>query len=423
MSNATAAPEATQIDLTNVDFWVGDPYPTFKWLRDHDPVFRHQPGAMPGAREFWALTKHADVAHVSKNPALFRSGDGTLLYEKDIYAPPAQVQPIDILQMDDPRHRWMRALVSKGFTPNALKRLEFDIRQVAAGILDKVEDMASAGVPIDFVDDLAAQLPAAVVGAMLGVPPEDYHLVKHWTDTHADSGAESRQGTAATAQLPDVAARLAMAEYFRAMQAQRMDHPREDLVSILLTAEVDGEKLTQAEQVGFFNILLIAGNDTTRNTASAGLLALGENPREKARLLNDPSLMPTAVEEMLRWSSPVTYFRRTATEDTELRGKRIRKGDWVAVYYGSANRDEDVFNEPDRFDVGRSPNPHIAFGGGGPHFCLGASLARLELRVLFEELFSRFPEIAVTGEPEWNRSNFFRGFTHLPVSLGNPRRA
>jgi cholest-4-en-3-one 26-monooxygenase len=254
---------------------------------------------------------------------------------------------------------------------------------------------------------------------MLGVPPEDYHLVKHWTDTHADSGAESRQGS--TAELPDMAARVAMTEYFIAMQAQRANHPRDDLVSILLTAEVDGEQLSQAEQIGFFNILLIAGNDTTRNTASAGLLALGENPREKARLLNDPSLMPTAVEEMLRWSSPVAYFRRTAAEDTELRGKRIRKGDWVAVYYGSANRDEDVFNEPDRFDVGRDPNPHIAFGGGGPHFCLGASLARLELRVLFEELFSRFPEIAVTGKPEWNRSNFFRGFTHLPVSLGTPR--
>jgi cholest-4-en-3-one 26-monooxygenase len=419
MANAAVAPEAAQIDLTSVELWVGDPYPTFKWLRNHDPVFRHQPGMMPGGREFWAITKHADVAYVSKNPALFRSGDGTLLYEKDIYLQPTQVRPIDIVQMDDPRHRWMRALVSKGFTPTALKRLESDIRQVAGAILDKVEDMARAGVPIDFVDDVAAQLPAAVVGAMLGVPPEDYHLVKHWTDTHADSGAESRQGS--TAELPDMAARVAMTEYFIAMQAQRANHPRDDLVSILLTAEVDGEQLSQAEQIGFFNILLIAGNDTTRNTASAGLLALGENPREKARLLNDPSLMPTAVEEMLRWSSPVAYFRRTAAEDTELRGKRIRKGDWVAVYYGSANRDEDVFNEPDRFDVGRDPNPHIAFGGGGPHFCLGASLARLELRVLFEELFSRFPEIAVTGKPEWNRSNFFRGFTHLPVSLGTPR--
>ncbi len=363
-----------EVDLSASEFWMGDPYPTLKWLRNNDPVYRHP--APPGGRPFWAVTKYDDIVSISKTPSTFVSAQGIGLVEQG----ETRVAPPTLVDLDDPDHKWMRALVSKGFTPLTMRRLEPHVRELVTGILDRAGRLREC----DFVAEIAAQLPIAVIGEMLGVPRE-------------------------------------MFGYLAQMQEDRETAPREDLVSILMQAEVDGQKLTLAERQGFFLLLEFAGNETTRNVISGGMLALSENSDQKARLINDPGLTQTAVEEMLRWTSPVTHFRRTAVRDVELGGRQLREGDWVVVYFGSGNRDEETFADADRFDVGRIPNHHIAFGGGGPHFCLGAALGRLEIRVMYEELLRRFPDVDLVGPPERTPSNFIRGFTSMPVNVGRER--
>jgi cytochrome P450 len=391
-----------RIDLTRPEFWMADPYPALAHLRRTDPVHYHDTSAHP----FWAVTRHDDIVTVSKSPETFCSGKGIAIQggsgeEMEEYE--------NLVTMDDPAHKWLRALVSRGFTPGRIRTLESHVRALTTGILDDV----SGRDEIDFVEDVAALLPSSVIGELLGVPRHDQHLIKEWSDGITEGGGggdgQSENGFAAIGQ---------MMTYLAGMQESRRQSPTDDLVSLLMQSEIDGRQLSEQAQRGFFLLLEFAGNETTRNTIVGGLLALHEYPAQAQLLRVDSSLIGSAAEEMLRFVSPVTHFRRTATKDAELRGRRIAEGEWLVLFYGAGNRDPEVFPAPDDFDVTRHPNPHVALGGGGPHFCLGAALGRLEIRVMFEELLRRFPDVEVAGPPTRVRSNFIRGFKTLPVRLG-----
>jgi cytochrome P450 len=271
-----------------------------------------------------------------------------------------------LVTTDDPRHKWLRALVSKGFTPPRIRELESHIRELTSSILDGV----SGRDEVDFVEDIAGVLPVYVIGEMLGVPREDQHLIKEWSDALTE-GQEG--GASITAE--GVEAFRSMMEYLSRMQDLRREAPTDDLVSLLMTAEVDGDRLDENAQQGFFLLLEFAGNETTRNTIAGGLLALHEHPDQWTALRDDPSLVPSAAEEMLRFVSPVTHFRRTVTRDAAIAGHPVSAGDWVVVFYPAGNRDPEVFSDPDRFDITRRPNPHIALGGGGTAL-LSRSIAR-----------------------------------------------
>jgi cholest-4-en-3-one 26-monooxygenase len=283
------------------------------------------------------------------------------------------------------------------------------VRESANQIIDAIADRGEC----DFVKNVAVELPLQVIAEMLGVPQADRHFVFACSNRMVGFDDPEYQ----TSPEDSVAAATEMYAYANQLALERRDHPRDDLVSVLMTAEVDGERLTELEFDLFFILLSVAGNETTRNLISGGMLALFEHPAERDRLLADPALIPSAVEEMLRWVSPLIHFRRTATRDTEIRGQAIRANQKVMMFYPSANRDEEIFPEPYRFDVTRSPNDHLAFGIG-EHFCLGAGFARKEVKVMFQELFRRLPKLEVTGPPERLRSNFINGVKHLPVRVG-----
>jgi cholest-4-en-3-one 26-monooxygenase len=391
-----------QIDLTRPEFWMADPYPTLARLRATDPVHYHDTAAHP----FWALTRHDDIVVVSKSPETFCSGQGIAIQGG---SGDDMAEFENLVTMDDPAHKWLRALVSRGFTPGRIRTLEAHVRELTTSILDDV----SGRDEIDFVEDVAALLPSYVIGELLGVPREDQRLIKVWSDGITEGGGggdgQNEDGFAAIGH---------MMTYLAGMQEARRESPTDDLVSLLMQAEIDGRQLSETAQRGFFLLLEFAGNETTRNTIVGGLLALAENPEQTQLLRDDPGLMGSAAEEMLRFVSPVTHFRRTATRDAELRGRQIRQGDWLVLFYGAGNRDPEVFAAPDEFDVTRHPNPHVALGGGGPHFCLGAALGRLEIRVMFEELLRRFPHFELAGPPTRVRSNFIRGIKSLAVRLG-----
>jgi cholest-4-en-3-one 26-monooxygenase len=343
---------------------------------------------------------------VSKNPELFSSAQGTII----------GLEPEgSMLSMDNPRHKKLRSLVEKGFTARMVRDLEPHTREVTRRVFDELADADE----IDFVSRISAELPLRVILEMLDTPAGDANYLKELGDVmvgNADpdynpAGARDEGSTPAQAQME-------MFNYFKSLAEERKRNPGDDLVSALLQAELDGERFDEMDFLIFCMLLVIAGNETTRNLVSGGMLLLFEFPDERKRLQNDPSLMPTAVEEMLRMVTSVMHFERTATLDTEIRGQRIFEGEKVCMWYVAANRDGEVFREPDRFDAGRQPNPHLAFGGGGPHFCLGASLARQEIRALFEELLVRYPAIEQAGPAERLRSNFIRGIKSLPVKLG-----
>jgi cholest-4-en-3-one 26-monooxygenase len=312
-----------------------------------------------------------------------------------------------MLNMDPPQHTRYRRLVSTGFTPKIVRQLEPHVRERTSRIVDAVAAKGSC----DFVTEIAAQLPLGVICDLIGVPEEAHQQIFDWSNRligfdDPEYATTMEQGQAAAAQ---------MFMYAHSLAAERKLEPKADVISILLEAEIEGEKLSDPEFDAFFMLLAVAGNETTRNLISGGMLALIEHPEQRARLMADPALMPTAVEEMLRWVSPLIYFRRTLQRDASVGGVEMREGEKVAMYYPSANRDESIFERADEFDVARSPNPHLAFGGGGPHFCLGASLARLEIRCMFEELMQRLPDIELAGPVQRLRSNFINGIKHMPV--------
>jgi cytochrome P450 len=394
-----------EVDLSDPDlFQSGDPLGAFKLLQREAPVYWNA-----GKHDrFWALTKYADVVGVSKNPDIFSSAQGTII----------GLEPEgSMLSMDNPRHKKLRSLVEKGFTARLVRDLEPHTREVTGLIFDEIGDAAE----VDFVDKISAELPLRVIVEMLGTPREDARYLKDLGDVMVGNADPDYNPTSAGAEDGAGAAQMEMFNYFKSLAEERKQNPGDDLVSVLLQADLDGEKFDELDFLIFCMLLVIAGNETTRNLITGGMTLLFDNPDEMRRLRDDPSLMPTAVEEMLRLTTSVMHFERTATRDTEIRGQAIAEGEKVCMWYVAANRDAEVFTDADRFDVGRQPNPHLAFGGGGPHFCLGASLARQEIRALFEELLRRYPDIEQRGPAERLRSNFIRGIKSLPVSLGARR--
>jgi cholest-4-en-3-one 26-monooxygenase len=402
---AAAPQRLSEIDLANPDTYVpAVPHAAFKLLRTTAPVFWHKD---PEGPSFWAITKYQDVVTVSRDPKTFSSARRTALFQELGPEELAQTQML-MLNMDAPRHTKIRALVNKGFTPRMVARLEPHVREITTEIIDAVARKGQC----DFVKDVAAELPLHVIAEMMGIPIEDRHALFDWSNRLI--GFDDPEY--ATSEEDGKKAAMEVYTYANKLAVERKNKPGDDLVSLLMSAEVDGEKLTELEFDLFFLLLMVAGNETTRNLISGGMLALMEHPEERARLLQDPSLMPTAVDEMLRWVSPVMSFRRTATRDTEIRGQKIREGDKVLIYYASANRDEEVFPDSDRFDVARTPNDHLAFGIG-EHFCLGSSLARLEIRVIFEELLRRLPDMEPAGPVARLRSSLINGIKRMPVAF------
>jgi cholest-4-en-3-one 26-monooxygenase len=398
--------ELKDVDLVDRDNYVeGVPHEMFEVLRREAPVYWHEEPEGPG---FWAVTRYDDVVTVNRDNELYSSARrSALLMEQDEES--LAQQRLMMLNMDPPMHTRYRLLVNKGFTPRMVGRLEERARHYVNAMIDNVSEKGEC----DFVTDLAAELPLQVIAEIMGVPQEDRHLVFDWSNRMIGADdpeySESREAAfEASAELYAYANQLA---------AKKRADPDDDIISVLLQAEVDGDRLTELEFDLFFLLLTVAGNETTRNLIAHGQLALMEHPDQRTKLLADPALLPTAVDEMLRWGSPVMHFRRTAQRDTEIRGQRIGEGDKVVIFYISANRDEDVFDNPYVFDVERSPNEHVAFGGGGPHFCLGANLARLEIRVMFEELLRRVPDMELSGPVQRLRSNFINGIKHIPVSF------
>jgi cholest-4-en-3-one 26-monooxygenase len=402
--------QLTEIDLTNPDSFVeAYPHEAFKRLRREAPIYKHP----DEDGYFYALTRYEDVVAVSQDAQTFSSARGTNIPVMRDEQGLALLQML-MLNMDPPRHTKYRRLVSAGFTPAMIRKLEPHVREMTDRIIDNV----AARGECDFVTEIAAELPLQAIAELIGVPLEDRHKIFEWSNRligfdDPEYGNSTEGGREAATQ---------MFMYANELATTRRAQPQQDLVSVLMDAEVDGERLSEPEFDAFFLLLAVAGNETTRNAISGGMLALFEHPEQRARLAADPSLMPSAIEEILRWVAPVMYFRRTALRDAELRGTPIREGDRVVLYYGSANRDEEVFPDGDVFDVGRSPNQHLSFGAGGPHFCLGASLARLEMRMMFEQVLARLPDIELAGPAPRLRSNFINGIKHMPVRF-TPQRA
>jgi cholest-4-en-3-one 26-monooxygenase len=400
--------QLSDIDLLDRDrFTQGIPHEWFTFLRREAPVYHHPE---PGGPGFWVLTKYDDVVSVGRDGTTFssqQSRGGVVLLEGPTDGSQAFEGGNLMLTMDAPEHTRYRKLVNHGFTPRRVAALEPHIRDLANGIIDEVIEAGEC----DFVVDVAAELPLQVIAEMVGVPHEDRHKLFEWSNRLV--GSEDPEYIVTDTEIQ--AAQVEMFMYANELAAERRANPRDDIMTALLEAEVDGDRLTEMDFNLFFMLLTVAGNETTRNSISHGMQALLDHPAEYEALVKDPTLINPATEEILRWASPVMFFRRNVTTDTEIRGQQIKAGDKVSIWYVSANRDEDVFDDPFRFDIRRDPNDHVAFGGGGPHHCLGANLARMEIRVLFEELTRRVATVERAGPAELLRSNFIGGIKHLPV--------
>ncbi|MEO8605985.1 MAG: cytochrome P450 [bacterium] len=377
-------------------FTSDDSLRAFQRLRAEAPVYWH---ATPG---FWTLTRLDDVVAVSRDPATFCSGRGVLLADSEREIAPRQ----SIIYMDPPEHSKYRKLAQPAFSPGRLRALEARIAATARALLARIEP----GRPCDLVDAFAAPLPMLVIADLLGVPGSDRAQFKQWSDAIIEAGS--------TPTETNMAQSMELLAYFSSVLAERRQTPGEDLISVLLTSEVDGERLEEFDLLMFCMTLLVAGNETTRNLISHGAHALATHPAEHARLAADATLLPRAVEEMLRWGSPIMSFMRTATRDTTIRDTPIRAGDRLLLLYAAANRDEAVFGaDAESFSIGRDTSRHVAFGFG-EHFCLGAALARMEGRIAFAELMARFPRLELAGEVERLPSLFLRGIVRLPMTLG-----
>ncbi len=394
----------TIVDLYSADTYAQSmPHEAFTALRKHDPVLWH---TEPGGPGYWALTRYEDIVTISSDSSLFSSERGGTNIE-DMPEDAMTLLRTILINMDPPRHTKYRRLVATGFTPKIVSQTEPHVREITKRIVDNIARKGSC----DFVTDIAAQLPLAVICEMLGVPEEDHAKVFDWSNRLIGFDDPEYNTSAEDGRI----AATEMFVYAHGLAAERKARPKADIISILMGTEIDGDLLSEADFDGFFILLAVAGNETTRNLISGAMLALIEHPEQRARLLADPALMTTAVEEFLRWVSPLIYFRRTLSRDVVVGGQQMREGDKVAMYYPSGNRDEAIFEAGEAFDITRSPNPHMAFGGGGSHFCLGASLARLEIRCMFEELLRRLPDIELDGPVQRLRSNFINGIKHMPV--------
>jgi cytochrome P450 len=406
------------IDLTELDrFAAGFPHDLFTTLRREAPVWFHPPTAhTPGDEGFWVLTRYADVHAAASDAVLFSSetgpgragGGGTLI--EDL---PPGLNGALLNMMDDPRHQRIRRLVTPAVSARALGLMEEELRGRTAAILDAAAERGEC----DFLVDVAAELPLQAIAQLMGVPQHDRHDLFRWADATFDYddrelGQQSEKTRSASAN---------MQAYGMELVAEKRRAPGDDILSAVVGARIEGrhgadEPLTDVELLMFFNLLIAAGSETTRNSIAVGVATLAEHPDQWRLLQTDRSVLRTAVEEILRWASSTPYNRRTATRPTEVGGQAIAAGDKVTLWWASANRDEDVFDAPSRFDVRRDPNPHLTFGHGA-HFCLGANLARLEIRLMLDALLDRFDAIVPTGPIEWTRSNKHTGVRHMPVRL------
>ncbi|GIW41780.1 MAG: cytochrome P450 [Candidatus Binatia bacterium] len=409
----TAATEQTfdldTIDIVDPDRYARFGYPHAEWayLRRHAPLFWYD---RPNVDPFWAVTKRDDIVWISKQPSLFRNAPRLAVFTHEYEAPPEDNLPVrHLLNMDPPEHAKYRHLVSRHFTPRAVRRLAPEVERIAREAVASLEGRTEC----DFVQDVSAKVPLAVIAELLGVPRSDWELLFRWTNEVIGSADPEFQQGKSTMETVE-RARIEVFEYFQNMVEERRKKPREDIVSVLANARLDGEPLPVLELLSYFFLLVVAGNETTRNATTGGLLAFLEHPEEWEKLRRDPALLPSAVEEIVRWTSPVIQFCRTAVEDVEIRGRKIRRGDSLCLFYPSAGRDEDWFEDPDRFRIDRNPNPHISFGVG-EHFCLGAHLARLELEAVFRELLRRLGEAELAGPVERLRSSFVGGIKHMPI--------
>jgi cholest-4-en-3-one 26-monooxygenase len=407
---AQTSTDVRPVDLADSRTYVpGVPHRYLAHLRATEPVHWQPEHGGPG---FWAVTKYDDCVTVNRDYERFSSAArGTMPFE--LSDDEIAQQSLMMLNMDPPLHTRYRRLVNKGFTPRMVRDLEASIHRQADEILDEVCERGEA----DFVTEISAELPLRVIAELLGVPAEDRHRMFDWSNRMVGSEDPEYGLTAEDA----MGAAMDLYAYASQLFAEKRIHPHEDLMSVLTQVEVDGEQLSDLELELFFLLLTVAGNETTRNLMSGAMAAFFAFPDEWSQLVADRSLLPTAVEEMLRFVTPVMNFRRTATTDTELRGVPIAEGDKVVFFHASANRDEEVFDRPDELDVRRDPNPHIAFGGGGPHFCLGANLARMEITVMFSHLLDRLADLRPNGEMQRLQSRFINGVKHLPVAF-SPHR-
>jgi len=415
----TAPSNAAEIDLTDVDLFLhGDPHEAWRTLRREAPVHWNERSWGPG---FWNITRYEDVIQVSVDPGTFISGAGIILdndgqrMRREERLREAGGMIMDprghmMIMTDPPRHTFMRQLVNKGFTHKSVMRMEPHIRAIVTKIIDDVCERGEC----DFVLDISRKLPLEVICEMVGVPEGDWESMFELSN-RVIGVDDPEYGIGSDELTPEEMQQSAeFFQYFMSLIAERRESPKEDVLSILVHSDIDGERLADHELFLFFLLLIVAGNETTRNATSGGMLALIENRDQLARLQADPSLAVSAVEEVVRWTSPVTHFTRRATRDTEVRGVKIGEGEDVCVWYPSANRDEHVFSDGDRFLVDRDPNPQIAFGKG-EHFCLGVNLARLELKVMLQELVRRLPDMELAGPVEKLRSNFIGGIKRMPV--------
>ncbi len=408
------------IDLTDWDFWARPPaerHTAFAALRRLPaPAFFEEPDItiVPRGPGYYALVTHADVIEASRRPADFCSGQGAVNIPD---MPPDMNEYFgSMISMDDPRHAHIRRIVSRAFSPRMIQRFEDQVQTVAARIVDEIR----ADGPSDFVPQVAARLPLKIICDMMGIPESAYQTVFDNSNIIL-AGADPE--LVPSDDYVEIAGQLltagqAIKDIVEDLGRFRRDNPTDDLTSALVNANIDGESLTDQELGSFFILLAVAGNETTRNAIAHGLHLFTANPGQRDILLDDfERNVPGAVEEIVRYASPVIWMRRTATRDTEINGNAFRAGDKLILYYWSANRDETVFERSDVFDITRDPNPHVGFGGPGPHFCLGAHLARREITVMFRELFTRVPGVRTAGEPDRLLSNFINGIKHLPYDF------
>lgn len=420
--NGSVPPDVplADIDLGSWDFWALDDdirEGAFATLRREAPV-RHfsefVADGMEAGRGHWALTRYDDVFYASRHPEIFSSASGITIGDQ---TPELNEYFGSMIAMDDPRHSRLRNIVRSAFTPRVLSRIEDSVRDRARRLVAEMVAANPDGTG-ELVTDFAGPLPLQIICDMMGIPDEDHQRVFHWTNVILGFGDPDL-----TTDFDEfVGVAMEIGAYASALAEDRRAHPGDDLTTSLVQAEVDGQRLTSGEVASFFILLVVAGNETTRNAISHGLLALSRYPDQRRIWFSAyDELAPTAVEEIVRWASPVSYMRRTLTCDAELGGVKLVAGDKVSLWYGSANRDESKFRDPWTFDVRRHPNPHVGFGGGGAHFCLGANLARREITVAFEELHRQIPDITASEEPSRLQSAFIHGIKRLPVTWTPPR--
>ncbi|MCE5288607.1 MAG: cytochrome P450 [Nocardiaceae bacterium] len=409
MTTSISKTDLSTLDLSDLThFEDGVPHELFAQMREQDgPHWNALSGDEPG---FWSFTKAADIQAISRDSLTFSSATGGVFMTTQGAAPVEVLREV-ILGMDPPRHTQQRNVVQAVFTPKLIRQKAAGIHATVNRLIDEVIEKGEC----DFVKDIAVELPLLVIADMLGVPVDDRKKLFEWTN---------RLSLAAATSNPELGfgALMEIGAYLTAITAERKANPGDDLVSRLVHAEVDGEKLTEQEVTFFFAILMFAGNDTTRNTASGGMRALIENPDEYRKLIDGHATVVNAVDEMLRWVTPVQYFSRTVMQDTVVGGHALKQGERVVMWYPAGSRDPELNADPMRFDVSREKAPHLAFGGGGAHFCLGNQLAKLELKILFEELTRRMPDMQIAGPITHLTSSFSNELTSMPVSFTPGKR-